>query len=359
MRPDLGTDRYFEFGCLYDLTVQILPANGTTVVQILKEQNFPTLVSLAGAVEYQTTDHCRYRTICAGSGILLLAEVRIDRPLALNERNESHVRQRSDELIEDLELQLGDLRTEYMQVRLCYSHSAFPQHEDIDSRNGISSVRTSMETVAVASLKRCNGFSPWSPHPTPSPNTLFQLITQHWGSEKANEAMQKMLSQRSTPRKAGNGRCSLIYQESLETPAATTSERLAHVKSHSQPGQTSSQRRGSPSIGESCHRTSEMSAISMSSTLSEVQHCTSGARLDPFSDDLTTMIYGSQMYHGERSETTPGWRGLSEADSSRHRNSRLRCGDEASTEGSERQGLRATVRSKRKELGRWGWASWF
>ncbi|KAL2208842.1 hypothetical protein CC79DRAFT_1320404 [Sarocladium strictum] len=152
----------------------ILPTNGTTVVQVLKEQDFPT-------------------TICAGSGILLLAELRINRPLALNTRSEGHVRQRSDELIEDLELQLGDLRTEYMRVRLCYAHSAFPQHEDIEERNGISS-----------------------------------LIAQHWGSEKANEAMQKMLSQRSTPRKVANGGGSPIHQK-LETPAAATPGGLAHA----------------------------------------------------------------------------------------------------------------------------------
>lgn len=41
---NMAKDRYFEFGCLYDLTVQILPASGSTVLQVLKEQDFPTLV---------------------------------------------------------------------------------------------------------------------------------------------------------------------------------------------------------------------------------------------------------------------------------------------------------------------------
>jgi hypothetical protein len=358
MRPDHGSDRYFEFGCLYDLTVQILPANGTTVVQVLKEQDFPTSVLPVSTAECQNTDHFRCRTICAGSGILLLAELRANRPLALNTRSEGHVRQRSDELIEDLELQLGDLRTEYMRVRLCYAHSAFPQHEDIEERNGISSVRTSMETVAVASLKRCNGFSPWSPHPAPAPNTLFQLIAQHWGSEKANEAMQKMLSQRSTPRKVANGGGSPIHQK-LETPAAATPDGLAHANPQVQRGQSSYQCCGSPSTGESCDRTSKISTTSMSTTFSEVKHCTSGARLDPLTDDMSAMTYDSHMYHGDPSETSSGWRGFNGAESSRHRTSRLGYGDDNSTDVSERQGLRATVRSKKKELSRWGWASWF
>lgn len=37
-------DRFFEFGCLYDLTVDVLPVSGTTVVQVLPEQAFPTSV---------------------------------------------------------------------------------------------------------------------------------------------------------------------------------------------------------------------------------------------------------------------------------------------------------------------------
>ena len=39
---NLVTDRFFHFGCLYDLMVDILPAAGTTVIQVLKEQIFPT-----------------------------------------------------------------------------------------------------------------------------------------------------------------------------------------------------------------------------------------------------------------------------------------------------------------------------
>lgn len=39
---DFYIDRYFEFGCLYDLTVEILPMSGNTIVQVLGEQSFPT-----------------------------------------------------------------------------------------------------------------------------------------------------------------------------------------------------------------------------------------------------------------------------------------------------------------------------
>lgn len=38
------TDRFFEHGCLYDLTVDILPLNGSTITHVLREQTFPAYV---------------------------------------------------------------------------------------------------------------------------------------------------------------------------------------------------------------------------------------------------------------------------------------------------------------------------
>lgn len=35
-------DRYFEFGCLYDMSIEVEGAGGTSVVQVLQEQSFPT-----------------------------------------------------------------------------------------------------------------------------------------------------------------------------------------------------------------------------------------------------------------------------------------------------------------------------
>lgn len=35
-------DRFFEFGCLYDLGVEVLPTAESTIVQVVQEQAFPT-----------------------------------------------------------------------------------------------------------------------------------------------------------------------------------------------------------------------------------------------------------------------------------------------------------------------------
>lgn len=35
-------DRFFEFGCLYDLSIEILPCQGSSIVQVMGEHIFPT-----------------------------------------------------------------------------------------------------------------------------------------------------------------------------------------------------------------------------------------------------------------------------------------------------------------------------
>lgn len=131
----------------------------------------------------------------------MLAQVQLGLDDSPSPRRNTHVRQKSDELIEDLEIQLGSSQVTYMQIKVSYAHSAFPQHAHSDAMTGVSSMSSRMETIATASLKQHNTLSPWSPRPAPSPNPLFPLIERHWGADKARDAMQQILAQRSTPRK--------------------------------------------------------------------------------------------------------------------------------------------------------------
>lgn len=156
---------------------------------------------------------------------MLLAEVRFSEnepPL----RTVGHVRQKSDELIEDLELQLGHSRVSYMQIRISYAHSAFPDDYRSEAVVGVSSIQSRTETLATATLKRHSTVSPWSPRPTPAPNPLFQLIEKHWGMEKAREAMQQILAQRSTPRKAAQAGLAACKEDSMQSlhASANTSQ---------------------------------------------------------------------------------------------------------------------------------------
>ena len=124
-------------------------------------------------------------------------------------RQSHHVRQKSDELIEDLEVQLGTSQISYMRIKVTYSHSAFPQYHFRPRMTGVTSLQSRMETLAIASLKRHDTMSLWSPHPAPAPNPLFSLIERHWGEEKASDAMQQILTHRFTPRKPAETGCRL------------------------------------------------------------------------------------------------------------------------------------------------------
>ena len=143
-------------------------------------------------------------TIYAGSSVLLLAKVQLGFNNSPSPRRTVHIRQKSDELIEDLEIQLGSSQVAYMQIRVSYAHSAFPESSQTDTMAGVSSVSSRIETKATASLKRHNTLSPWSPRPAPHPNLLFPLIERHWGADKAMNAMKQILNQRFTPRKPAN-----------------------------------------------------------------------------------------------------------------------------------------------------------
>lgn len=92
-----------------------------------------------------------------------------------------------------------------MEIRVSYAHSAFPNYFRSESTPGVARISSRMETKAIASLKRHNTLSPWSPRPAPSPNPLFPLIERHWGADKARDAMQEILNQRCTPRKPAQG----------------------------------------------------------------------------------------------------------------------------------------------------------
>ncbi|PFH60948.1 hypothetical protein XA68_18523 [Ophiocordyceps unilateralis] len=147
-------DRFFEYGCLYDLSVAIEPTPGSTIVRVIQEQAFPT-------------------TIYAGSSVLLVVHVQTK---ARKAKRRNHVREKSDELMEDLELQLGSgSGSGFMNVRVSYSHSAFPEHK-ANVAGGVLGLRSRMETTAGATLSRRQGGS--------SPRVL-PLVHRHWGADRA------------------------------------------------------------------------------------------------------------------------------------------------------------------------------
>ncbi|KAK3379947.1 hypothetical protein B0T24DRAFT_176105 [Lasiosphaeria ovina] len=156
----------FQYGCLHDVSVQVLPTSNTAVIEVLDDSA------------------CAKNTLYPGSRLLVVAHVRLLSTSLSSYNTRGHARQSSDDLIKDLEYQLGSTTVEYLQVRVTYRHSGFPQQHGPPSLyntavDRVVGVQTTMETTAVAVIKRHNSSSPWSPRSAPQPNPLFEIIASH------------------------------------------------------------------------------------------------------------------------------------------------------------------------------------
>ncbi|ODA78032.1 hypothetical protein RJ55_06635 [Drechmeria coniospora] len=200
--------RFFEYGCLYDLTVEIVPTAGTSIVQSFEEQAFPT-------------------TIYAGSSAFLLAHIRVDCGMTGRSSGPGHIRHQSDELMEDLELQLGSCVAGHMHVRVSYSHSAFPKRAGSEAEaTGVSSMRSSLQTTATATLKRRDALSPWSPYPGQSRDQFLQVIERYWGAEKAAMVAEQIGDHQQPSRRSMMARSACaIREQSLTEKQSMMEER--------------------------------------------------------------------------------------------------------------------------------------
>lgn len=162
----LEQEGQFEFGSLYDLSVEVLPTGNSSILQVLQEQSFPVTLSI-------------------GSMVLILAQVRIDikQTPKMRKSRPARARETSEDLIEDIAAELGDCEVGYAHVRLSYRHTAFPSMMDTEARSrgsGVSSVQSRVDTVATASVKLHNSLSPWSPPPARrAESSLLAVIERH------------------------------------------------------------------------------------------------------------------------------------------------------------------------------------
>ncbi|KAL2159010.1 hypothetical protein VTH06DRAFT_3041 [Thermothelomyces fergusii] len=182
-RHTRGTPRHGIFLC--DVALELLPLSESTVVEVLGDRACPKILH-------------------PESRLLFVAQIRLG-PVAHHGRRTNHVRQKSDDLIEDLEAQLGGIVTEYLEIRVTYRHPGYPQrHSRLASvlagspgHDGLSGIQTTIQTTATASIRRHNTASRWSPLPcTPRPNRLFEVVASHWGADKAHAVMQRVIRSR-------------------------------------------------------------------------------------------------------------------------------------------------------------------
>ncbi|KAI3544513.1 ubiquitin-conjugating enzyme [Colletotrichum filicis] len=129
--------------------------------------------------------------------VLLLAQVLVKSPRSTAvTTQQGHVKHRSDELIDDLEYQLGDSNLEYIRVSVKYNHSAFFCQSRNDIIDNIAEGGTKLETFATAIVKQHNHRSPWSPSPAPTYNPIASIILGNWGPSKARNVIHRISPQR-------------------------------------------------------------------------------------------------------------------------------------------------------------------
>ncbi|AEO66866.1 uncharacterized protein THITE_2088345 [Thermothielavioides terrestris NRRL 8126] len=141
-----------QHGFLHDVSVEILPSNKSTVVEVLDD----------GACDKSSKPGL---ILHLGSQLLLMAHIRFLPGFRCPPR--THTRQNSDDLIEDLERHLGGATTEYLQVRVTYRHSGFPQSyvQTGDQEEGVGKGTVGQE------LQPNRGGTEEPVRPTPPPPT--------------------------------------------------------------------------------------------------------------------------------------------------------------------------------------------
>ncbi|PSR81896.1 hypothetical protein BD289DRAFT_30588 [Coniella lustricola] len=152
-----------EHGCLHDVQVEIKPTVNSRVLEVIEHEASP-------------------RSFIPGQKSLVLVNVELS--MTNYSRLRGHVRSQSDELMEDLENQLGSAQCEYLKVNIIYRHSLLsalmnPGHRSACHSSGIIDMQTRICTTFTAATNRYNAASLWSPPPAPTPNRLLGIIAAH------------------------------------------------------------------------------------------------------------------------------------------------------------------------------------
>ncbi|KAI1377789.1 hypothetical protein F4677DRAFT_47606 [Hypoxylon crocopeplum] len=191
---DVSLSRY---GYLYNIKVDILPTTDSGIIDIIGDTE---------------------RIISPGFSLLFLACIRLGATKAYQSGASGRD---SANLFADLESQLGNAKTEYMQVRVNYCHSGFPMPSDTGTGDSTSACQTRLETIATGVIQRHDPTSTWSPRPTSIVNPLFSIVASHWGPTRANEVVQRVISTRCNPRRSADWTGAGQSKDAIKPPSRT------------------------------------------------------------------------------------------------------------------------------------------
>ncbi|KAK2046472.1 hypothetical protein LZ31DRAFT_462273, partial [Colletotrichum somersetense] len=196
-----GAEDPWKDGCIHSMSIQVIPTGNNRILDVIRDDPIPT-------------------SLGNNEMILLLVHVLLDRPHP--KKQAGHVRQRSDELIEDLQYQLGDSWLDYVRVVVKYNYSAFPLQSRCEAVNGVVEMGTKLETSVKAIIRHRNYQSPWSPCPAPTTNPVLSITYDCWELEKARSAMHRIATQPTVPHKLAEPRSRMNLPTEDELGATRT-----------------------------------------------------------------------------------------------------------------------------------------
>lgn len=169
-----------HYGRLHSIEIELYPGRGCELSGIIGNLH-------------------QIQTISFSETHLILAKVCLGKVIPLRHVKEAS----SDDLIAELETDLGDTITSYLTVRVTYKHSGFPTHKNpAINTQGLSSHTTRLQTEATAVIRRHNSQSAWSPRTSQTmmnplaSYSLVELIETHFTTDKAREAIKRLSDDR-------------------------------------------------------------------------------------------------------------------------------------------------------------------
>ncbi|KAI1436078.1 hypothetical protein GGR50DRAFT_693461 [Xylaria sp. CBS 124048] len=171
-----------RFGYIYDLQVDVLPVPQTVIIQVLQDNN--------------------KKSLSLGSTMLVLARIQIDRRRLTQASKPTAPK--PDELIADIEKQLGAALFKCLQVRLRYKHSGFAALDQAVPTAGTMDYQTRLETTVSGVIEQ-QALRPFlrSPRAGTDGASLFDIVASYWGPVRANEIFHCGAAFRQGNRNAG------------------------------------------------------------------------------------------------------------------------------------------------------------
>ncbi|KAI0100599.1 hypothetical protein GGR51DRAFT_563933 [Nemania sp. FL0031] len=174
-----------RFGYLYNLQVDVFGVPKTAIIEVINGE--------------------KKGNLHLGSTMLVLAKVHISH--TQQRQSGGTIARKSNELIADLESELGVASVRYLRVRLRYHHSGFPLSNSITPTGGTVGCQTCLETTATGVIGQQALHLPLGlPPANAAESSIFGIVASYWGPYRAHQIFSRNTFSQPKPATTYNGR---------------------------------------------------------------------------------------------------------------------------------------------------------